>query len=83
MLIFSTIEPKIVGLNFVIQMHLHTITDINECDESHLYCGDNTECTNLNGAYQCECLKGFLSTADGNEYNPAIGCGKFLSSFSC
>ena len=36
----------------------------------------NTECVNLNGSFHCACLNGYLSTEDGNEYQPGPGCGE-------
>ena len=60
-------------------MYLHPFTDIDECNPSD--CGSNTKCVNLPGSYHCECMEGFLSTANGDEYNPGIGCGEFLSIF--
>ena len=53
------------------------ITDINECDDSSMYCSDNTQCTNLDGAYDCACLDGYVSSENGNEYKPGPGCGEF------
>ena len=53
------------------------ITDINECDQSEMYCSVNTQCINLNGTYDCACLDGYVSQADGSEYKPGPGCGEF------
>ena len=32
-------------------------TDINECDTNP--CGENAQCINLDGSYNCECNPGF------------------------
>ena len=56
-------------------------TDTDECNPSDVYCSDNTKCINLPGSYDCKCLDGYVSEADGNEYKPNPGCGKDFVSF--
>ena len=59
------------------------ITDIDECDQSDMYCSMNTQCINLDGTYDCACLNGYVSEADGNEYGDGPGCGEFCPIPSC
>ncbi|XP_018413880.1 PREDICTED: nidogen-2 [Nanorana parkeri] len=40
-------------------------TDINECEEQLDNCGRNTRCMNLPGNFRCECLPGYVFSADG------------------
>ena len=64
--------------NYTISYTNTYFTDINECDDSSTYCSDNTKCINLDGAYDCACLDGFVSNGDGNEFKDGPGCGEQL-----
>ena len=35
------------------------LTDIDECDDSTVSCGDNAECANTDGSYSCSCSSGY------------------------
>lgn len=52
-------------LCFCIEFHVHTHTDINECEEPTLaaLCADNAECCNLPGHFVCKCKPGFTGNA--------------------
>lgn len=39
--------------------------DIDECEEPELSCPDsNSYCVNIDGSFECSCLRGFLWSAD-------------------
>lgn len=38
-------------------------TDINECSEYPLPCGNHSSCINTNGSYYCECQRGFIHSS--------------------
>jgi len=40
------------------------INDVNECDTNNGDCGENTDCVNTIGSYQCVCKPGFVQNGD-------------------
>jgi len=40
------------------------INDVNECDTNNGDCGENTDCVNTIGSYQCVCKPGFVQDGD-------------------
>ena len=67
----------------IISISIYLFLDIDECTSSDMFYSMNTECANLNGTYDCACLDGYLSTEDGDEYQPGPGCGEFCPISSC
>ncbi|CAH3196086.1 unnamed protein product [Porites evermanni] len=54
--------------------------DIDECTSQTHDCSPNSECTNMQGSFQCECKSGFTGdgkTCDGYE------CTNMQGSFQC
>lgn len=42
---------------------IRSCTDINECSEYPLPCGNHSSCINTNGSYYCECQRGFIHSS--------------------
>ena len=38
------------------------LSDINECENGEADCAPHSECVNVQGAYYCQCEKGFWDT---------------------
>ena len=54
-----------------ITKHNYFLSDINECENGEADCAPHSECVNVQGAYYCQCDKGFWGHCDaceGNEY---------------
>ncbi|XP_068110862.1 nidogen-2 [Hyperolius riggenbachi] len=41
--------------------------DVDECEQGLANCGQNAQCQNLPGSFRCECLPGFVFSADGRD----------------
>lgn len=72
--------------------------DVDECTTRAGVCGDNTECTNTPGSYQCACITGFMGASTtgsaatctdvdecDNGFNCGVGavCNNLPGSFEC
>ena len=40
-------------------LKMHTIVDVNECDEETADCHSNATCSNTVGSYDCTCVLGY------------------------
>lgn len=49
--------------------YVNSCLDINECLDTPNICHHNANCTNTDGNYSCQCLKGFT----GNGYLSCLG----------
>ena len=39
--------------------YMSSVTEVNECELGIDHCGDNMNCLNSNGGYQCQCPSGY------------------------
>lgn len=54
------------------------ISDVDECNGTSEYpCGSNTNCTNVDGGYECQCKDGFY----GDPKQECVGKFEILNNF--
>ena len=67
-----------LDIDNIIPLH-HYQPDINECEQLSP-CGNNSNCTNVNGSYTCVCQAGFVG--DGLVCKPQVeGMQQFVIQF--